>query len=349
MNTTRRPHTDERRGSFSAMKSLDIQPTTWRARIRLVFTLGIGAYGLALLVIGAFLLIPLDHSLVEFGRSFYLFTLIPAPLALIVALLLGRRGLAGLFVPLTVAALAYYVPYLLPKASAAADERTLTVVTFNFLRWNSGATALEAMIRAADADIVALQQVSDITEAYLRHNLANMYPYMGLHDKEGRWTFFRGMGVLSRYPITSDEYWVFPAIESHGQQRVEIDMDGQPIVVYNVHTWRSVDWQGNIRVRVLEADERAHVESSRRLYERAAAEMLPTLIVGDFNMTDQFTEYGLFAGRFTDSFRAAGQGMGFTYPARAQSQTLPPIMRIDYIFHSDHFVRSTRACCPIRA
>jgi hypothetical protein len=37
-----------------------------------------------------------------------------------------------------------------------------------------------------------------------------------------------------------------------------------------------------------------------------------------------------------DSFRAAGQGMGYTYPADGFGP-LPPLMRLDYIFHSSHF------------
>jgi endonuclease/exonuclease/phosphatase family metal-dependent hydrolase len=43
--------------------------------------------------------------------------------------------------------------------------------------------------------------------------------------------------------------------------------------------------------------------------------------------------------RLHDAFREAGSGMGFTFPASIRStiRSLPPLLRIDYVWYSDQF------------
>jgi endonuclease/exonuclease/phosphatase family metal-dependent hydrolase len=56
-------------------------------------------------------------------------------------------------------------------------------------------------------------------------------------------------------------------------------------------------------------------------------------------MTDQSDAYRQMNDRLHDTFRETGQGMGFTFPASTPSKVrlFPPLLRIDYIWHSDQF------------
>ncbi len=63
----------------------------------------------------------------------------------------------------------------------------------------------------------------------------------------------------------------------------------------------------------------------------------PVMLLGDFNMTDQFDEYGRITQTYVDVYREAGEiGFGFTYPS-GRRYPLPPLLRLDYIFRDDHF------------
>jgi endonuclease/exonuclease/phosphatase (EEP) superfamily protein YafD len=75
--------------------------------------------------------------------------------------------------------------------------------------------------------------------------------------------------------------------------------------------------------------------------ERSNKETFPVLIAGDFNMTDWAADYGRITARYVDSYREVGWGMGFTFPAfsvtNPQLAFLPPLARIDYVFHDRAF------------
>jgi endonuclease/exonuclease/phosphatase (EEP) superfamily protein YafD len=77
-----------------------------------------------------------------------------------------------------------------------------------------------------------------------------------------------------------------------------------------------------------------------RLLEILEAETYPFIVAGDFNTSDQAVIYGELAGYMRDSFREAGWGLGGSWPvsqSRGLPAFIPPLVRIDYIWHSDHF------------
>jgi endonuclease/exonuclease/phosphatase (EEP) superfamily protein YafD len=67
------------------------------------------------------------------------------------------------------------------------------------------------------------------------------------------------------------------------------------------------------------------------ILQRTATEQGPLIIGGDFNTTDQTYSYDLMAAHFHDTFRETGSGLGFTFPA--DREPIPPLARIDYVFH----------------
>ena len=123
----------------------------------------------------------------------------------------------------------------------------------------------------------------------------------------------------------------------------EINFNGQPVVIYNVHmpTPRS-DF---LRLRgrgILLSSVRAsykqsvqtRLELSRQLLDVLKNEKRPYIVAGDFNMPDVAWLYREFTSEMKDSFAARGRGFGYTFP----SVTLNPLsffgpwLRLDYIF-----------------
>lgn len=251
---------------------------------------------------------------------------LPAPLLLIPALLLRKWAIALLLVPSVIAALVWYVPDLLPKSVAAADPNapTLTVASFNIASLTTRMDEFTTLILSLDADVIGLQEVRTEAAADLLAALAAEYPHS---VSEATDRPYHGQMVFSRYPIRRAEVIVSPLYVRH--QRVEMDLNGRTVVVYNLHL--AVPFVTNgFALRTVDA---------AAMRERALAETDPVILLGDFNLTPQSEDYARFSRAFTDAFRAAGQGMGFTYGPRQAPRFFPqwqftlPIARIDYVFY----------------
>jgi vancomycin resistance protein VanJ len=156
--------------------------------------------------------------------------LLPA-LALLPVSLAARRPRLALMLALTVLAfVGWYGPQFIPRRSPARSQPShFRLLTYNI---HAEAQQLEPMlevIRATDADIVAIQELSPAAAVLFARELATDYPYQALHPNhtEPIW----GQGVLSRYPIQADTYWQIHL----GHQRVEIALAGRSVVIYNAH------------------------------------------------------------------------------------------------------------------
>ncbi|WP_322487232.1 endonuclease/exonuclease/phosphatase family protein [Chloroflexus sp.] len=134
------------------------------------------------------------------------------PLALLMALALR----CWLSVALSVALLAPGAPILLdvwmPSFSDDLEFNTpaITVMTSNLYGSNDQAEPVIAAIRAAKADVVALQELNPAIAAALQRELAGEYPFQLLDPRAG----VTGMGVFSRWslqPLATSlpgEHWV---------------------------------------------------------------------------------------------------------------------------------------------
>jgi len=203
-------------------------------------------------------------------------------------------------------------------------------MTYNLKVKETDPRQLEAVIREVDAEVVLLQELNIETAAHFEEVLQAQYPHRRFHEHRRN----IGMGVLSRYPITSDEYWLIE--RSH--QRVTLDIEGQQVTMYHSRMLFPVE-QGAF------ANQRAEFE---QMLARVRQETGPTIWAGDFNMSDQSDNYRDLSSKMADSYRSAGWGMGFTFPAAAPDLPLPlpyriralfaiPVLRLDYIFHNDFF------------
>jgi vancomycin resistance protein VanJ len=236
-----------------------------------------------------------------------------------------RWLLIALLLPILVAFFILYGEMLLPVQHSAATGHgsELSVVTYNMLSIDSEPERVVNVIQQLDADIVGLLELGPDHAQLIDETLADEYPYRALHPSLP----YNGIGVLSRYPIR-DDLTFSPLPDSMGFQRVVVDLNGTSIVVYVAHPrpgyniFSPLTYNNTIRdqeIRIL-IDEYLDHETG------------PLLVIGDFNMPDLSDAYGWMDRRWTDAFREAGHGLGFTFPAPLR------FVRIDYIWHDEYFV-----------
>jgi vancomycin resistance protein VanJ len=269
-------------------------------------------------------------GLIGFLDNFAPLLLLPA-LPLLLACLVLRRGWVAL--ALLPAALmfvwSYGAAFVPGRAHAAASGETgvtLRVLTYNLHAESQSLAPMADIIRESDADVVALQELSPAAARAFAAEFAQRYPHQALHTDPR--SPLLGQGVFSRYPIAQDAYWV----KGLGQQRVTLDVSGTEVALYNVHPPHPFDIQadGPAFDPVWRSD--AIEDILRRADADADAQTGPLILAGDFNMTDQTDVYRRVAGRYHDTYREAGWGLGFTFNPNAR---LLPLARIDYVFHDD--------------
>jgi len=305
--------------------------TSLRRVITNLFIALTGAYGLS---VSSFLLLRAlfgeRYGFIAFFNSYIHILMIPAVILFPVLLLFRRPRIALMQAAPAFAFLTAYAVLFLPRTSAAPPESPrLTIISYNLNAGNRQFDAIEQIIRDANADMVALQELNPQIAEELSSRLSQLYPHQALHPQNS----FAGQGFLSRYPIVSDDYWQI----NLGHQRLEIDWNGTPIVIYNTHPTHP------LRGLRFAMDTRS--AEIRDLLERSSRETLPHLLIGDFNMTDQTEDYARVAANYADAYHAVGWGMGFTFPnfknTRFGLDFLPALARIDYVFHDPNFTPLT--------
>lgn len=311
------------------------QPTTRRILPRLLTGLT-AFYGVFSILVILFLLLDnTDIGLVELLKSGLVFTLLPAAIFLLIALLLRKRWLLALLIPAVVASGWYYGRYFVSTpVSVPQDAPQFSVMTFNTftVRTDEEIAPILAIIRETNPDIIALQELQHQGAAILAAALAETYPHQALHWDET--ISNRGQGVFSKFPITADEFWRFEALPfSHGQQRVTLEIDGTAVALYNAHPWPSFERYGGTTLDPNSPQDQSHRGAVLGILERANAETMPVLLVGDLNLTDQFVEYDLITERYVDSYLYAGHDLGFTLKFGPIS-----LFRVDHVFYSRAFV-----------
>lgn len=226
-----------------------------------------------------------------------------------------------------------YAPRFFNTAPTLPDDvQTFTILSHNLRSESQDTTIIIDAILDADADFVALQEVSLVMAEQIEADLQDEYPYQSLHPLDNP---IVGQAFLSRYPILESDSWR----EVNHHQRYLVEVDNSQFVIYNVHMAFPLFDRFDSR--------RADVDS---VLMRTSAETHPVIIVGDFNLTDLSAEYMDITNRYTDSFLEAGHGFGFTFaPAKfftsretiLQYLPLIPLLRIDYVFHDDNFTAFT--------
>jgi endonuclease/exonuclease/phosphatase family metal-dependent hydrolase len=283
------------------------------------FTVGDGFWWLSLLNTFAFLLF------------------VPLPLALLGAWLQKTHWLRWFSIALLAVALVWFGQYFLPKSPRNAQGETIKVLTYNMQAKDEG---LESFLQNTQPDIVFLQEISSALAS--SESMNELYPYQFAQPEQ--W----GNKVLSKYPILKAED--LQGFGSSLPQRLELDVNGKTIAVYNIHlTWPIGNPRLNVRfLPGFIAKAISGFDDSQRnaqidlLIDHLEKEPLPYLVAGDFNVSQYSATYGKLSRIAGDSFRESATGFGNTWPATMQSGlNLPPLLRLDYVWHSVHFSPQT--------
>lgn len=309
----------------------------WRL-LKMSLLIGIVLYTMGMIA-GLALRMTYGESLRLIGlfNSFLPLALLPAlALALLALILLPFRRARGTGVRLLIfqlpAVIAFFVLfgwYVTPRSAAASlvDAPRLTVLTFNVNADARAPAAQVEIIRAANADVVGLQELSQAAADRFAAEFAEAYPHQLL--RPGGVT---GRGILSRYPILDETYWQQDWMP---QQRVLLDFDGGAVAYYNLHL--PIPFNGRLIFYAGEQRSGALSEALRRI----EAESVPVIAAGDFNMSEASVDYWRATQLLRDSYRAVGAAPGFTFSDWSRFNPdlawIPPVARIDYVFHDEAF------------
>jgi vancomycin resistance protein VanJ len=250
-----------------------------------------------------------------------------------IALISGRRWLLiACQVPGLIAFLILYGELLLPRntPAEATTHAPITVATYNILSPTSDPARIKEVMMRLDADVIGVVEVGPVHTQVLAAELADRYPYQAMYPSLS----VHGVGLLSRYPILQKNV-ILPFVDSMFFLRAVLDVNGQPVTVYVVHPARP----GGLISPFTYDDTRRDAEIAILCDDYLAYETGPLIVLGDFNMTDQSDSYRHVDALLDDAFRAAGRGMGFTFPDawRPSLRLVPRLVRIDYVWYSADF------------
>ncbi len=176
------------------------------------------------------------------------------------------------------------------------------------------------MLRSADCDLVALQEVSESQGSVLERELADSYPHRVIHAKG-----VAGKALLSKHPIADHEEMLLPCGRPH--LRADVEVPGRTLQIIIAHVPLENAAFSFVGPAASEID----------LLAKRALASSPSLLVGDFNKTPFSLLYRrLRRHGLRDAFQEVGSGFGFTFPVfgRYLGLPLPPLVRIDYVWHT---------------
>jgi vancomycin resistance protein VanJ len=279
----------------------------------------------------------------NFFNNFLPFYFLPLLILLPLALILRAKRTSALTLILFAVGLVWIGPRFIPKAQAAPSGQIIRVATFNM--WDTrdyGLERKETWMRETAADILLLQEPPPAYEYGRLNDLSDLYPHFVMHPDDIRYNF---NVTLARHPIRVDG--VVPGVDTPITKRSVVNVNGQEIAVYNVHMpWPSAyprvpRFLNNFYLRTaLGYDDRERDQFIRDLLDILDHEPLPFIVAGDFNASDYSLIYMEMAAQMNDAFAEAGYGLGGSWPNTifiGFPRYFPPLIRIDYIWHSDHF------------
>lgn len=268
-----------------------------------------------------------------------------APLVLLLPLALLSRSpqaMRSVAIPGVVCALAFG-PALLPPPAAALAGRRLRVATWNVQIDNRRPEAVLATLRALDADLVLLQEVSPQLARSIAADeaLQARYPHQVMQPLRRGVLGEAGQGLLSRFAVGANPppELAHNELQSYPGLHVRLRVAGRAVTLINLHPVAP-----DLRLRRLgrvwlpASYSTAYRGEQQRAIERTLALARGPLIVGgDLNTSDHDPWLRRLA-RLHDAFGERGSGFGLTFPTadNSGSQRAPfPLVRIDYLFSSD--------------
>lgn len=166
----------------------------------------------------------------------------------------------------------------------------LRVMTYNMNFGVAGDRAGVDAITGERPDIAVLQETNAEWEAALR----GTFPHARFQGPKTEWVA-GGMGVLSRWPITSIDELVSDGGPFFAW-RIVVDAPGGPLQILNVHLHPPMDVESGSWV-IGYFTTRANREREARDHVAKLDRSLPTIVAGDFNEEDEGRAIAIFRER----------------------------------------------------
>jgi vancomycin resistance protein VanJ len=283
-----------------------------------------------------------DRWWLEFVNSLTLYWFLPLIITIPVAIfyqqpLLLLFSLAALFI-FFLSFVYFFFPHR-PFSKKCRKDREIKVMTFNILQSNQDADKIIQVILDSEADIVALQEVTQPVQSRISKELKHIYPYQAIErpPDSASWN-----GLISRIPIAERKN-VIPGEWKTSPQVFFLSNSESPIVVINIHAYPICIGTLDLKEIIRAFDVRK--AQAQMLIEYAQSINYPIIALGDFNTTDQNIPYKIITSQLVDSWRETGRGFGLTFGLRWNTfgleRPIPKLLpiprwlfRIDYIFHS---------------
>ncbi|MET0998669.1 MAG: endonuclease/exonuclease/phosphatase family protein [Marmoricola sp.] len=216
-------------------------------------------------------------------------------------------------------------------AGGPADGQGLTVMTSNLEFGKGDAEAVVRTVAAEKVDVLVLEEVTPIAYGtLLAVGLAELLP----HQVGKPVVTAAGTMVFSRYALES------PRLFRLGNGGLDVRVVApQPFRLLAVHAAQPVGWP-----KPWFADLEAVHERARETVEEG-----PTLVVGDFNATrDHQSLRAVLRTGLRDAAEQAGSGWQPTWPTRFRTSWLQPLIAIDHVLATDHYVATRTRTFEVR-
>ena len=225
-----------------------------------------------------------------------------------VAALVRRSATAGvaLLVPLAVWGLMFGHLLVPGKGGGAYDLR---VLSHNVDAANPDPAATAQELLSADADVIALEEITSADLKVYKARFALAYPHVVSRGTVALW---------SKYPVEESEA-VDVGFAWTRALRAEVSTPEGKVAFYVAHL-------ASVRVGTSGFTSNQRNDTIKQLGQQIAAEKLAGVVVmGDFNGTANDRSLAPITSGLRSAQGAAGYGFGFTWPAKF------PMARIDHI------------------
>jgi endonuclease/exonuclease/phosphatase family metal-dependent hydrolase len=153
-----------------------------------------------------------------------------------------------------------------------------TIATYNLNNDNAADPRTLEAIGMATADVICLQEITELWQMSIESRYAGSYPYRMFKIDEGGGA--AGLGILSRFPIR-DGGWHAGPNGWHPAWHYLIDTPNGTFKILNAHLRMATGQHGNAIQSYLRS--RADHDFEIRLFMSQSTDSVPTLVVGDFN------------------------------------------------------------------
>ena len=221
---------------------------------------------------------------------------------------------------------------------AVACANSIRVATYN-LNWGNrrGDQVLDA-IKTANPDLICFQETTRQSERFLQTQLQDKYPHFHAIGHQDQFAAER-FAFASRFELTNLKFHP-PTDGLFGFCTIRFQLDEKTVHVVNVHLEPfRINRNDGFRktMAALSVTEEVHQREIERIL-KSIDRQNPTIIVGDFISISKFVApTRLRTAGLTDAFASIHADADSHPTWKWPTRPLPLAMRVDYIFHTDHF------------